>query len=685
MVFMFDFKKRKQEARENILGIVFKEIKGKLMVFESSSQGVVLKTTKEFVYSNVLENLVEDIDQQLSILETEGYKDFSSTIYFLDETFIAEKTKEVRESFLPKLRDIEEKLSLRALGYVDINEVIINQIEKENNLPLSAIFLNIEKTHFQFILRKAGKNIFEKRIARSDNILYDFYEGIAAVKDYVPLPIRIIMFDDGDLEKEKNTLINHHFKDEYFIQPPKIEIISPILINRYLTEIIKNELLRGKKYAVDEGKEDELFGFVVGKDIKKSSIKEDILITEERKISEKNNFIDLSVVKKFFSSLIMPLKLTFYKSKLITSISNVYLVILGITLIIFSIFINEYFFHKVKIIITTKKISLQKDINLSETEIPIIIKKLNQEVTKTITTSGSKLVGNKAKGEVDLYNYSFDQTKINAGTIISSNNIKFILNEDVKIASASYIGNQVGKPLEPGKVKATITAVNIGEEGNLPKGTLFQIEGMAINQIFGKNEVDISGGSKKTVKIFSQEDKENLKKLAISEVKKSDLSAKNSLDKNLVLINDLTEIKLTEEIYSHKEEEETDKASLRARINKIYYFYNQEKLKDKLLERLKKDIPNDYSLKKESVYLTLKQVSQKDGEKDFKFNINGFYNKKIDINKLRKNLTFVNKNDLQSVIKSNDIKKYTLKEENKFFLFSNYLPFFMKNIEIVEN
>ena len=683
MIFMFDFKKRKQQMEENILGIVFKEIKGKLIVFESSSHGVFLKTTKEFVYSNAIENLIEDIDQQLSILETEGYKDFSSTIYFLDEIFLNERTKEVRESFLPKLREIEEKLSLKPLGYVDINEAIINQIEKENNLPISAIFLNIEKTYFQFILRKAGKNIFEKRIARSDDFLFDFYEGVTAVKDYTPLPIRIIMFDDQDLEKEKNTLINHHFKEEYFIQPPKVEVISPKLIDQYLVEVIKEELITNIKVANKEVK--ETFDFVIGEDIKK--VQPDQVITEVVKTesTQENKFPYWLKIKNPFLSFFSTIKLFFSKFDFLLKIGQMNILFLGFAFIFMAIFVNEYYFHRVKLFITTKKIPFQKKVSFKESEVPLVIKKIDREVKKTVATSGTKLIGEKAKGEIYIYNYTLNPKTISSGTVLTANNLKFILNEEVKIASASYIGNQVGNPLEPAKVKTTITATAIGEESNLDKGTIFQIEGMSSNEVFGKNELLLTGGYKKTVKIFSKKDKEKLKADVNEEIKNYLAISKELSGKNLFLIRDLTKSEFIEENYSHQEEEETESVSLKAKVRINYYFYNQEKLREKIFQLLKKDIPKDYQLKKEKINLLLKKVSQAGSEKEFEFNISGFYNKNIDYPKIQKKLIFLNKKNLPSFFKAYEVERFVLKEENKIPFFSGFLPFFIKNIEIIEN
>lgn len=684
MILNFNFFKKNQKINgEFILGIIFKELKGKLMVFETRDHGILLKTTKEFLYSNGWESLVEDIDQGLTLLEEEGYKDFSSIIYLLNAAFLDQETKEVRKNFLPKLKEIEKKLSLKSIGYIEIDAAVITKIEKENGLPLSAIFLNVEKTYFQFILRKGGKNIFEKRIARSDNFLFDFYEAVSYVKDYIPLPIRIIMFDDKNLEKEKNILINHQFKEEYFIQPPRVEIIESKIVDQYLTEIIEKQLDLNTVVKIKEKRVEESFGFIIGKDIKETN-KETVPDFFNREIKKDKKFSNWPQVKKLMSSIFSSLKdlISLFYSKL--NLSRLNVIIFGLLTIGLAIFINEYYFHQVKLFITPRKKLFQKQINLSAEEIPLTSKKIERQISKTIATSGSKTVGEKAKGEIYLYNYTFSEKKLNAGIILTANNIKFILDNDIKIASASYIGNQIGNPLEPGKSKTNITATTIGEEGNLPKGSIFQIEGLSQNEVFGKNEIALTGGSKKRVRTFSSQDKEKIRTQLLDQVKNI-FNNNDNLNKNLILINDLTEIKFIDENYSHELEEETDKVTLKAKIGIIYYFYDKEKLKDEFFNLLKKEAPKDFQLKKEKINLSLKKISQKNDKKNFEFLVNGYYNKNINYQELQKKLIFFKKNHLKSLLDSYQVEKYSLKEENKIPLFPNNLPFVIKNIVVIEN
>lgn len=146
---------------------------------------------------------------------------------------------------------------------------------------------------------------------------------------------------------------------------------------------------------------------------------------------------------------------------------------------------------------------------------------------ENISTSGKKEVGEKAKGNVTLFNNNDFKKMLPAGTtLISSNNISFTLDSDVTVASAA--GDEFSGT-KPGTAQASITAQNIGTEANLPSNTRFTIGG-SNSRIAAKNDSAFSGGSKKDVNVVAKLDRD---KLLLQIQKNLEGKAKDELSKKM--------------------------------------------------------------------------------------------------------------------------------------------------------
>jgi hypothetical protein len=125
----------------------------------------------------------------------------------------------------------------------------------------------------------------------------------------------------------------------------------------------------------------------------------------------------------------------------------------------------------------------------------------------TITATGKKDIGEKAKGTVTFYNNENSEQQISAGTTIkSSNGLLFTTDKDITVSSAS---GDIFSGTKPGTTQETVTAKEIGSDYNFPSGTTFSVS--SSNSLAAKNESAFSGGSKKTVNVVSKDDLTKLK------------------------------------------------------------------------------------------------------------------------------------------------------------------------------
>jgi hypothetical protein len=130
---------------------------------------------------------------------------------------------------------------------------------------------------------------------------------------------------------------------------------------------------------------------------------------------------------------------------------------------------------------------------------------------KTIDTTGTKVIGEKAKGQVTLYNYTTNQKTFNTGTKLASGKLNFVLDTAVTLASASTSLDSSGNKLtKPGTGDVAVTAVQIGPDSNISSGVQLTIDNFAADTYLAKAKSAFTGGSSRQAQAVSQADKDRV-------------------------------------------------------------------------------------------------------------------------------------------------------------------------------
>jgi len=127
---------------------------------------------------------------------------------------------------------------------------------------------------------------------------------------------------------------------------------------------------------------------------------------------------------------------------------------------------------------------------------------------KTVAVTGTKSIGDPAKGTVMIYNKVTSPRNLSKGTVITGKDLSFTLDEDVSIASAS---ESIGS-ITFGKAEADVTAKEIGPNGNMPAGTEFTVANISGSQVSARNDAAFTGGTSKQVTVVSRTDQDGLVK-----------------------------------------------------------------------------------------------------------------------------------------------------------------------------
>jgi hypothetical protein len=211
---------------------------------------------------------------------------------------------------------------------------------------------------------------------------------------------------------------------------------------------------------------------------------------------------------------------------------------------------------------------------------------------KTASTTGTKTVGEKAKGTVQIQNGTASSISLAAGTtIFATNELKFTLDSAATVAAAV-------SPSSPGTSTASVTAFDIGAEYNLAANESFRVGNYPKSEVDATATGDFSGGTSQQIAAVSEEDLEILEEDLTEELlDKADgeLSAKVASDE--VFIASASTYKVADRTFSGKAGDETETLKLDMSIDVTGAAVSKQALVDLAKEVLKGKVPQGYVLR----------------------------------------------------------------------------------------
>lgn len=230
-------------------------------------------------------------------------------------------------------------------------------------------------------------------------------------------------------------------------------------------------------------------------------------------------------------------------------------------------------------------------------------------------TTGTRVVGEKAKGEVTIYNKTSASKNFPAGTIIiGPNNLEFSLDTSVTVASASSEETDESVTTTFGKTKAAITASEIGAEYNLSSNTEFKFKSFSSASYDSKNEKELTGGSSREVQAITQEDIDSLLEELKNQLKQkaaSDLESQGGPGRRVLIDGVTTEIISSELSGEAGDEAQTVSVKLKLRISTLAY--EEGDYNEILRQSISKAIPQDFRLKEEESESQVREAEFQNG------------------------------------------------------------------------
>jgi len=647
----------KKTVPEEYFGLLLKEDKANCFLIKKNHGHYTLVDEILITYSNGWESLTEDVDEALSLLEQRHKVSLKETIIYIYSHFVDENSGKIKKVYFDKIKSLLKNLELHPLGYIECYEGIVDNLSQKEGLIVNLILLELDLTQLTLFIFKNGKKIFSTVVPRTENIINDIIAALANLKEKILLPSRILLYNSGNLSNEAAEIISYHWTENYFIQPPKVEVMSQEKLKEQLLIVFEKQIKDNEKPLVTENPEKktevvqeteteveatEVMGFQIGKDVGSVSQSVEPVKSEPK----------------------------FKLPKLVFSFSGwqkkIYL-IFGLVLIAAAVFANEYFLHKADLIVYLPSQKIEKEISIEKNELKIAT--FSGEVKITENTSGKKDIGDKAKGEVTVYNYDDQVKTFSKGTEISVDSLKYVFDADIKIDPAK-IAEDMAKL--PGKAKVQITAAVIGPEYNLEKGKKFKV---ADTSYFAINESALIGGSKKTIKTVAKNDLESLKVSGLKKAKEDQNSLINLSDGDKA-ITDLTEVNLGDIQYSKEVGEEADNVNLVAKsMVTVYYYQNKEMLKI-LQEKISDEINSGFKLTPDQINFQLNKIEKN----TINLSLTAKAIKDVKEEVVAKAVVFKNKEQLEEILKKDfSSQELILKIKEPLPILNNFTSPFIKN------
>ncbi len=153
--------------------------------------------------------------------------------------------------------------------------------------------------------------------------------------------------------------------------------------------------------------------------------------------------------------------------------------------------------------------SLTEDMDLEEESI------IGRQVEYTYTAeeegeaTGERIEGDKAQGEILLYNRTEDAINLSSGTQLNydDEDLVYVLTEDVSVPAVEYEDPEdPASVMIPGEASAEAEAGDIGSEYNIDSDITLTVSGYRNSQLVAKTDGNFEGGSTRTITVVDEED-----------------------------------------------------------------------------------------------------------------------------------------------------------------------------------
>lgn len=709
-------------SAEYFLALVLRDDKINAFIFGQKEGAIKIVNSQEESFSESLdktsyEDLLDAADKVISQAEDELDlpQEVQKTIFGLKESWV--KDGKIKPENLEVLKKLSDSLGLTPVGFLTVNEAVVSLLQKEEGAPPSAILVDVGTNTVTIASVRGGKVVEVKTAEIHQSPVFTVDTLLKHFEIVEILPAKVVLLnEDEDLVQE---FIGHQWsKSLPFLHLPQIISLQSDSIGKAFAIGLANqtgaevqtefEVEPSLAKASEGQKEKEIkqpvppppateevhsnilpatnglklvdtpdfFGFT-NKDVAKAEtevfeeIPEDVALKETQKqMMPALALVVLAKIGDFTVQMLNRIKgLNVKGGPMLFALIPIAFILLLVVYYLFFLKATVVLSIAPKVIEKTQEITFSDSSDFKANTIKGEFVTQSENGTASTATTGKKETGDKAKGTVNVFNFSNSKVTFPAKSkLTSSNNLGFLTTSDITIASRSAD--------LPGKTSASVEAEKFGTEYNLPSSTSFTSSN---SDISAKNDNPFSGGTKKEIQVVSKQDiakvTEDLIK-SLEEKAKSDIFENLSRDKDL--LPEFTDESLDKKSLDKNVDDEGKSVKLTGTV--LYEFLSYDK--DELLNYLKTIISSNQTIDRENLELKFEDIKKNKNEVSTKLSAKAKILPKIDTKNLAQNLAGKSFDKARSEILTSQINDVEIKFSPNFGFFPKFIPRNSKNINI---
>lgn len=649
----FNNKNTDQNKNYLSLTLTFDSVLASVWTFEDDQVHILGFAKKPF---QSVESLIHQAAVAIDTAAEKAGSDFSQVVFGLSSNWFENQEPTIDASKL--LKKLSEDLELDAQAFVPLSSSIKNFLKiKDSSLP-TVVLLGVFGDYFELHLVR-NDQVDKTLIYKSKPTLEKISSLVKELGDPESLPSKILIYGLPQDSKLTEEIQKAQFK-EVFIQQPNIEFIKDDELSYAVaisqgTDILGHEpksmqsasINTLSKQTTDSNElkahipqKDEL-GFVEGEDIlqitensqKQTDIAEKLDLAEKTPTAPHESFESFhpeskktiiadnkpqdNFPKERSANLIDKITTLTWMSKFLELFKGGNLLkkvamALGVILIfaLLGLFILGKTQTSAEVVIKinshTQEDNFDVDViqgkssNYERQEIAGFKVEGQASGARKAVATGKEKVGEFAKGEVTVFNWTSNPKKFTEGSmIITKNGLKFKIDQAIEATSAAAPSGS--NPGSPGKAQVKVTADNVGKEYNVETGQQFTFVQFDEFSYSAQNDAPFSGGDEKEVTVVSQDDLDKLERSLLESLKenaigdlKNNLSGKKYHDEAI-------QTAIDKKTFDKKLDEESSLVNLDLVVTASAIVYDESQLKELLAQNAKSSTPQNLESKSENI------------------------------------------------------------------------------------
>ena len=674
---------KKDQVQKSFLALTIlpNKIFAAIWDFEDERIEVLGLGKKSFAHTNVL---IHQAAAAIDKAGEEGKMDVSKVVFGLSHFYFENGSPS--KGILSILKKLAKDLDLAPQAYVSCTAAINHFLKIEEKITPNVVVIGAHENFTEVHLLE-NSNIIKSQVEKGEVTVGRITQLVESLKEEGKnLPARIVVFGPDKDDALPQKLAKADWK-KIFVHDPKVDLmdldeIAKATVYAQAADILGHEPAFGQKThaaiaadvsgkegeeageeqiaeeseVLQEGARDE--GFLEGKDVLmeaplESVGKEEYAVSQSEIANvyaqpaghhKKSAFS--KTIDKITTLSWLPNIFENFKKGPVLKKAAIVLVVLAIILLGASFVLGKTI-TSAQVVISANSQSIEGDIDVEvvsgtadESNSQTTGREISVSETgsQKATATGAEKVGEPAKGEVAVFNWTTGQISFPSKTVVvASNGVKFTIDNEVAIASRSASN--------PGQSNTNVTASENGESGNVGEGTDFSFQEFDELLYSARSNNAFSARQEKDVTVASQDDLTKLEKSlydSLSAKAKDKLKSQLSGEK---LVDDTILVESTRKNFDKKAGDEASLINLDMEVEASAVVFDEGNLKNVLAKNLDGQTPQGFKARGEDI--EIREISAR-RVRDSVF-ISGSFNAKL--------IPDFNEDELKGQIKGKSVKQ----------------------------